>query len=165
MSLEHSVLNNYGGVDNNNLLKIIDLQDLENPDYSWASSPYYCSNSVANVLKQNNHYFTILSLNCQSLNAKFDQLLIFLQQLENSGFEFSAICLQETWLNEDTDMSLYKIQNYSCISKGKYCSQHGGLVIYLHQNYNFEVLITEKSKDWGVYFSKFSIVLIIRLYI
>ena len=34
-------------------------------------------------------------------------------------------------------MSLFQIPNYTCITQGKYCSQHGGLVIYLHHKYSF----------------------------
>ena len=35
--------------------------------------------------------FSILSLNIQSLNAKFDQLHIFVQHLRQNTHEFSAI--------------------------------------------------------------------------
>ena len=75
--------------------------------------------------------FNILNLNCQSINAKFDQINIKLQELKNNGYEFSAICLQETWLTDNSDISRFMINRYSLISQGKICTAHGGLVIYL----------------------------------
>ena len=108
---------------------------------------------VASILKDKS-YFSILSLNCQSIHAKFDQLYLFLQQLKINNFEFSAICLQETWLGEDTDASIYQIPNYSCISQGKRCSEHGGLIIYLHKNYNFEILKIKQSNIFEALFIK-----------
>ena len=43
----------------------------------------------------------------------------------------------------------YQIQNYTCISQGKHCSQHGGLLIYLHNNYTFEYFkLPFKSDTW-----------------
>ena len=93
--------------------------------------------------------FSILSLNCQSLNAKFDKLSIFLENLRINNFEFDAICLQETWLEKEADLSLFQIPNYTCLHQGKQCSQHGGLVIYLHKNYRFENYIMPlRSNMW-----------------
>ena len=41
------------------------------------------------------------------------------------------------------------IPNYTCISQGKYCSQHGGLVTYIHQRYSFEEYnLPAKSNLW-----------------
>ena len=59
------------------------------------------------LFKDKGNSFCILSLNCQSINAKFDQRNIKVQQLKNNGYEFSAICLQETWLSSDSDTSLF----------------------------------------------------------
>ena len=57
-------------------------------------------------------------------------MVLFLQALKQSNFEFSTICLQETWLDENADLSLLQLENYTCISKGKQCSAHGGLAFH-----------------------------------
>ena len=63
--------------------------------------------------------------------------------------QFSLICLQETWLNDDSDLSLYQLNNYKCISQGKYCSQHGGLIMYLHDTLSYEPYDPDfKSDIW-----------------
>ena len=80
------------------------------------------------------HSFCILSINCQSINAKCDQVNIKVQQLKGNGYEFSAFCLQETWLTSDSDTSIFKIDGYNLISQGKMCSSHGGLAIYVSEN-------------------------------
>ena len=45
--------------------------------------------------------FTILSLNCQSLNAKIDHIKAKLYYFGQHDIHFSVICLQETWLDEN----------------------------------------------------------------
>ena len=148
MSLETSILENYGGVARNNLLEKININmpDLEISNYNVQPSPYYTGDSFINTSELKFSQFSILSLNIQSLNSKYDTLITWLEQLRYLFFEFSAICLQETWLGEENDLALYQINNYSCISQGKFCSQHGGLVIYLHSNYTYELVFPVSSR-------------------
>ena len=84
------------------------------------------------MLSKKRDKFSVPSLNCQSINAKFDQLLAFLKVLKENKIEFSAICLQETWLGENSKSLSYIIDNYNCIRQNKYCS---GLMIFLHKNF------------------------------
>ena len=46
--------------------------------------------------------------------------------------------MQETWLEEGADLSQFIIPNYTCIAQGKHCSQHGGLITYIHNSYEFD---------------------------
>ena len=71
----------------------------------------------------------ILSLNCASINTKFDELNIKTQQIHNNGTEIHAICLQETWLSENADTSLlHNYYTFNLIMQGKICSAHAGLL-------------------------------------
>ena len=74
----------------------------------------------------------MISLNCESLNAKIDELHIFLDNLTSRGCLPSAICLQETWLQNDSDLSLLEIEHYNLIAQGKLCTARGGLAIYVN---------------------------------
>ena len=47
------------------------------------------------------------------------------------------MCIQETWLTDQSDVSLFKIDGYNLISQGKKCSAHGGLAIYLNDILNY----------------------------
>ena len=150
------ILDKFKGSIKHDLLQIlqINVNDLDAPD-NLISSPYYSPVELENKLKDTSEFLSVLSLNCQSLNAKFDEIILFLEQLKVFSFEFSAICFQESWLKDDIDLSLYHIQNYSCVTQGYHCSKHGGLVIYLHNKYNYELYpISEKSDIWEGMFIK-----------
>ena len=91
----------------------------------------------------------MLSLNCQSINAKFAKWKTFLASI-NEYTEISIICLQETWGHEDVDMSFYNLPNYSMVYENRRLSAHGGLLIYIHNDFsytklNLENRITETS--------------------
>ena len=44
---------------------------------------------------------------------------------------------------------------YQLISKGKYCSNHGGLLIYVHNDYLWEpIIIKEQTTGWENLFIK-----------
>ena len=49
-------------------------------------------------------------------------------ELNNADTAFSTICLQESWLTDDSDLSQYQLPNYNLIHQGKKCSGHGGLL-------------------------------------
>ena len=153
MTNNHNVLEHFVGVNANSLCQLLnnnddnDHQDDE-PNIMQISS-YYDDDSLNNLFKDKVNSFSILSLNCQSINAKFDQLNIKVQQLKSNGYKFSAICLQETWLSSDSDTSLFKIDGYKLTSQGKMCSSHGGLAIYINENFNFSTIdLNINSQVW-----------------
>ena len=74
-------------------------------------------------------------------------MVLFLRALKQSNFEFSTICLQETWLDENADLSLLQLENYTCISKSKQCSAHGGLFIYLHKQFDYTLKHIPNNSD------------------
>ena len=90
-------------------------------------SPYYDHKSFLTFLQDNDKSFTVLSINVASLRSKFDEIEFF-------------ICIQETWSNEHNDISLFNLNGYNCISQGKTCSQRGGLVIYLNDNFTYNII-------------------------
>ena len=139
--LDEQILSNFGGYEYNNLQTIIKSYfDQENDisDVNLNRSPYFSHDSFIDILKSYKGKFTVFSLNCQSINAKFSKLLIFIEEMRQIDFEFSVICLQETWLEEGADLSQFIIPNYTCIAQGKHCSQHGGLITYIHNSYEFD---------------------------
>ena len=153
MTNNQNVLEHFGGVDANSLCQLLNNNDDnghpdDEPNIVQMSS-YYDDDSLNNLFKDKGNSFCILSLNCQSVNAKFDQLNIKVQQLKSNGYEFSAICLQETWLSSDSDTSLFKIDGYKLISQGKMCSSHGGLAIYISEKFNCSTIdLNINSQMW-----------------
>jgi hypothetical protein len=106
----------------------------------YTHSPYYNTDDALEVLvpKQNN--FSLLSLNCQSLHSKFNQLKIYLEYFAQSNYYFDIICLQETWIGDNHDVSLFQLADYTFLHKSSCCSTHGGVAIYLRQNLEYKIL-------------------------
>ena len=154
MVTNESMLENYGGLQINSLNHILSSNNDEVPDVIQQSN-YYDQESLAGIFTTNISSFNILSLNCQSIKAKIDEIKIKIKQWESVNCSFDAICLQESWLSNEADLSMFKLDNYKIISKGKTCSAHGGLVIYLHNSYRHKQILTNvKSDIWeGLFIS------------
>jgi len=121
----------------------------ENMPNLFEESPYYNDNEAIELLKHKHNAFSILSLNCQSLQAKFDQLKIYVETFVNSLCPFSIIALQETWLTENHDISLLQLEGYTLLHKPKSCSAHGGVALYLRGNHEYKTLtINSESNTW-----------------
>ena len=99
-------------------------------------------------MSSNNSNFSILSLNVQSINAKFDELKITIEQI-NQVHTISVICIQESWLQNESNINLYQLDNYNLISKSKYSSEHGGLLIYVHTDFEYEPLPGREQRTTG----------------
>ena len=152
MSLDREHLRCFGGFDDNSLCNLLNDSESEDDESNQVQvishSPYYNDN-IYTFLPSKSNYFSIFSSNIDSVNSKFSELTEFIDTLRKLNFEFSAICLQECWLNESDDLSLLEIPGYNIITQGKICSRKGGLIIYLHENYSYDKLnIYDTSEIW-----------------
>ena len=121
-TLGEDVLTHFDEYEKNSLIHILnDDQELDDDFPMFKHSRYYTQDTFLDHINLQNDCFSILSLSIQSIPAKFDKLVLFLRALKQSNFEFSTICLQETWLEENADLSLLQLENYTCIPKGKQC--------------------------------------------
>ena len=112
-------------------------------------SPYYDSHDFIELFKSKKDIFNVLSLNCQSLNAKFNELLAYIETFEVNNCHVSAICLQETWIRNDFDLAYFEIPGYNLISYPSSCSTHGGVAIYLNKCFDYKVLdLYNDSNVW-----------------
>ena len=117
------------------LLNCSDHSELDDIDVI-NHSPYYSECDFQKLITSKGT-LSIMSLNCQSINAKFDDLQLFINRSNERG-HLSIICLQETWTDNNCDISLYQLLNYKLFHKGNQCSSHGGLFIYVHEEFNVE---------------------------
>ena len=156
---DSSQLQHFGGIENNSLCHILKTQDETNEDpmYNFIKHSAYYDLNLYPKLANNSKKFSILSSNIESINSKFIELTTFVDELNQThSFSFSAIILQETWLTDeiDTDYSLYQIKGYELIPQGKTCGAKGGLIIYLHEDFQLKnKLKLNYSKDiWEALF-------------
>ena len=146
---DEEILKHFGGMSLNSLRNILlDITDVEQTIETISHSPYIDTTILGGYMKKFATHFTILSLNIQCLNAKFEALSLFIKDLNDNGFHFSAICLQETWL-QNNDSMLYKIPGYKSIALNASCSSHGGLMIFVADEFQFTKLnLYECSPIW-----------------
>ncbi len=91
----------------------------------------------------NTENLSYLSLNIQSLPAKFDELYEFIVLLQNNNCAPDVILLQEIWQIIDPD--LFDLPGYhSLIYKTRHNAQGGGVGLYVKDNLHFN-LLSEKS--------------------
>ena len=125
-----------GNFDASNSLVEVLGNDEEDNFPNLINHSYYCTEKdLLNAIKSSNG-LSILTLNCQSLSAKFDELCIFLNTLEH---KLDIITLQETWCCEIDQYKLYEIKDYNYIATCAKSSKHGGLITYIHKDYKFKL--------------------------
>ena len=63
---------------------------------------------------------TIISINCQSLNAKFPKIKLLMDtELAEYNKPIHVLCIQETWFKNTSliDMGQFQIDDYNLITK------------------------------------------------
>ena len=120
-----------GGVTSNSFTQILELNNTDSidefpPQIILTSSYYDCEKFISLIKSTNSSNFCAFSSNIQSVNAKFSELHAFIRDLEYSNFNFGVICLQESWLNVNDDITQIKLDHYNCVIQGKTCSSKGG---------------------------------------
>ena len=89
--------------------------DSEHEIPNFCYSRYVDTSEVQSLFQNNRDYFLILTLNIQSINAKFNDLFPVINNLTSQGLYFGTICLQETWTSSNSDLSLLQLPGYQLI--------------------------------------------------
>ena len=133
------ILGNLGDLDDLNLENLFNSTE-ENDEIGILSpSQYYTIHNLPSQLKCKNN-INVLSINAQSIHAKFDSLLTYVENARQQGIRFHIICIQESWLRDTSDLSLLQIDGYNCFSKGHSCTSHGRLLTYVDENISASAL-------------------------
>ena len=93
-------------------------ENSDNQNLILQESPYYDCDSFKTLIHPvdiNTNNFSILSTNIQSIHAKFNELQAFVKDMQSVQFNFSVICIQESWLKDADDTSLIHLDDYTCI--------------------------------------------------
>ena len=150
----NTFINNEGFTRTNSLTQLLE-NDNDRGDFGKIEiSPYIDIEALGENIYESRSKLSVLSLNIQSINVKFAEFKIALDQL-NSKQPINIICIQETWVDSTTDTCVFKLPNYQLITKGKYCSGHGGLFTYVHNDFQCEIIkLKEITTDWENLFIK-----------
>ena len=91
--------------------------------------------------------FTVLSLNIQSLPAKFLEFSDLISQFDNDSTP-DIICIQETW--KIVDNSFFPLANYHPIETNtRTIARGGGVGIYVRENLSFKIL-----KQYSIFYER-----------
>ena len=136
MQLSGSLLDHLGGLEKNNLSNLVQhLGQNDEPEHDYPTSYYYNTEEFISQIPKDESIFSVITLNIECLSAKFDKLCAFLQVLSNANIHPSAITIQETWLPENFNYSLYSIPGYNAIYQGYICGKKGGLITYVEDRF------------------------------
>ena len=136
----NSFMCNAGLTDSNSLTHLINRisPELENEVDLIEQSNYYDDTTFGHTF-QSSMGISMVSLNCQCLNTKkVDALKLFLSSMNSDTSPISCIVLQETWCDSLVDMSFFSLPNYNMVSKPTRISAHGGLIIYIHDRFQYK---------------------------
>ena len=97
-------------------------------------SIYYTDHDYKECISRNNGALRMLNLNCAGLNAKFDNLKIFLAECNNNLLPLHVITLQETHINSNADVQYFELPGYTLVYDLARINSFGGVAIYVHDS-------------------------------
>ena len=100
-----------------------------------------------------NSPFGILSLNTESLSAKFSDLQILLEALSSQNIHFPVICFQDSWISDETMLQLLHSDGYDTFQVNATSSKYGGVVAYVDNSYDVTIKAQVNNSDFGMDFS------------
>ena len=117
MANSNSFIHNTGLTKENSLVHLLHAisPQEENEADIIEHSKYYDDKDFNNALQSYDSKISMLSLNCQSISAKFDKLKLFIDDVNNQN-PISIICIQETWGHEGIQMNYFSLPNYRLIN-------------------------------------------------
>ena len=138
--VDYNIISHIGGIEINSLTHVLDIE-APNEFATMHRSSYYDISEFKKLVSSSKKYFSILSLNVQSLNAKVNELEAFINELYIAQFKFNVICLQECWLTNESDASTMQLHGYKCIAQGKHSSERGGLIMYVDDCFQYDIIL------------------------
>ena len=107
---KEDILKNFGGEHVNSLKNI--LQDIENDHEIDTNrcSQYYTLKSLPADISDTSSDLLVLSLNSQSILAKFGSFDVMIQILSEQNIHPDAILIQESWLENDNYLPMIQLE-------------------------------------------------------
>ena len=143
------LLSNFGGTFRNDLNNLLSLADEDN-DFDISSfSPYVTIQQLPAYVGKYKEYFSVITINCQCINAKFDKLKVVLSNLVASHkLEFTVILIQESWIQPTKDkqefddiLSSFALPGYQQpYGIPASSSAHGGLICYIKDGFDVSIV-------------------------
>ena len=138
--------------DRTSLIHLLDNNDSEENSEAHVikHSPYFGEADFSKLIQKSirKSGLCILSVNIQCINTKFDEFQSFINRM-NLTNPISVICLQECWLRDVDNVTMFNLDDYELFSQPNQCCAHGGLIIYVHKQFSCNVLTNVKTNSSG----------------
>ena len=151
--ITRAILSNHGGIEINSINNVMNSNNQQANDINdeLISDPipeslYHSIEQFNNFQMINKNKFRIMSINCQSLNSKYNELKFILDHCMDIGAPVHVLVLQETHIKDKTT-ACFGIDGYNFISQPAIINQSGGLAIYLHEDFSYEHVLGEVSSN------------------
>ena len=82
-------------------------------------------------------------MNIRSLENQFDDIMMFIEDQKLN--KPSVLCLTETWLSDDSTLSLFEIPEYHRLISHAGISRNSGAGIYVHKSLHYKVVEFHES--------------------
>ena len=104
---------------------------------------------MPNSIVYKDNLFGVLSLNPQSILAKFHSFEALIATMKPQGIHFPVICVQETWLSDESKLAMVKLDRYKPYYTKTSSSSHGDLITYVYDIY--AVSLMKKIDGSGIW--------------
>jgi len=132
---------------NLDLIHVIHDAEVDGDGNLLTTSKYFDTLEYVDLLKKNHSGISILSSNICSIRAKFENIVAYVEHINNiSGYKPSILCFQEAWISENDDLSIYNIPNYNMVSRCRSASRKGGLITYIHESMKYNEFSFDHNK-------------------
>ena len=107
--MDNQNANNF--TEENNLVQLLESSNAFENITDVKLSPYVDIETLKENLYESKSNLSILSINPQSINAKFDEFKIAIEQLSYKH-PVHIICVQETWIDSNCNTCIFELPNY-----------------------------------------------------
>ncbi len=113
---------------------------------------FYNEAQTINKLKESSDpQLIITSLNCQSLPAKFNEILTTIDNFTKNDIEPQVMTFQELWIKENqTNMNVFSVQGYKWHTKLRSNRMGGGVGTLIKSNYKTHELFGDICFQQGI---------------
>lgn len=85
------------------------------------------------------HKLNIISLNICSLNAKIDDLRLFIDKLNSKGVLIHVIAIQESWVIKSHQLNFLRLRDYDLFFLSRKKHRGGGIAYFFHNTIQWEI--------------------------
>ena len=111
---------------------------------------FYDEQNLVKSIKEKEADFLIASLNCQSFRAKNNEILSFIDSLNNNNIQISLFNFQETWFNVNDNISIHNIAGYKWYVRSRQNRMGGGVGTLIKSEYNVKELFEKLTYNQDI---------------